>query len=278
MLQNKIYTVATLGLQHNEVRFIKITLGFTCHASTTRAQGRYLHSDDVEKADIVIVDAQDTVSLNVWHELSVMHPTKKLLLVYSIDQVPLTKYYFSRPFGPSKILMLLDKIVKDDREYVPEIHAFTNKAKAAHREVFNNSQYGPASRHTALVIDDSPTVRKMLILELGCFNIHVDPAESGELGLGMIREKQYDIIFLDVILPGLNGYDVCKMIRKDLKNRKTPIVMLTSKSSPIDKVRGSLAGCSNYMTKPVDHENFYQVLEGYLAHANRKVNSAKNYA
>ena len=90
-------------------------------------------------------------------------------------------------------------------------------------------------------------------------------SNAGEEGLEKLKTNNYDVIFLDVIMPGVDGYNVCKIIRKSPKTKHIPIVMLTSKSSPFDKIRGSLAGCNNYLTKPVDYENFYQVLENYLA-------------
>ena len=165
--------------------------------------------------------------------------------------------------------MLLDKIVKEQQEGGAESESgiFSGEAKPAQREVARAVPGVPA-RHRALVVDDSPTVRKSLVLELGSFNIQVDTAETGEQGLEMLEKNQYDIIFLDVVMPGADGYQVCKTIRRNQQTKLTPIVMLTSKSSPFDKVRGSLAGCSAYLTKPVEYENFYQVLEEYLALAN----------
>jgi two-component system, cell cycle response regulator len=274
MLQDKIYSVSTLGLSNNEVRFIKIMLALTSHASTYREQGRYEWFDDAGKANVAIVNADDEAAMQTWHILAENKPAPILLLLTATEQVPFTKYHFSRPYGPSKVLMWLDKIVKDWREFVPEVKIFSSAAKSAHREYFQPGQNMTSARHRALVVDDSATVRKQLVLELGCFNIQVDTAETGEQGLGKIAKNRYDIIFLDVVMPGADGYQVCKSIRKIQATKRTPIIMLTSKSSQFDRVRGSLAGCSTYLTKPVDYENFYQVLEGYLAAT--KENMAKN--
>lgn len=278
MPQDKIYSVAALGLEQNEVRFIKIMLALTSHASTSRVQGRYQWTENSSSADIVIVDANDNTAVKMWHELADKFPSKKLLLVADDDQACFTKYFFLRPFGPSKVLMLLDKMVKDEREHRPEVKIFSSAAKTAQREFFRPGQDVIPARHRALVIDDSATVRKLLVLELGCFNIKVDTAETGEQGLELLETNRYDIIFLDVVMPGMGGYQVCKSIRKNQATKLTPIIMLTSKSSPIDRVRGSLAGCSSYLTKPVDHENFYQVLEGYLAEAKAVEDSSKKCA
>ena len=86
----------------------------------------------------------------------------------------------------------------------------------------------------------------------------------------MVDMKHYDIIFLDVVLPGMDGYQVCKNIKRNPVIKHTPVVMLTSKSSPFDKVRGSMAGCNAYLTKPVDYDKFHHVLDQFMLNANNK--------
>jgi two-component system, cell cycle response regulator len=264
MSKNTIYLVTALGLPDNEVRFIKIMLALTSHSSTFRKQGRYEWSDDVSKANVVIVNAEDDTSMQTWHLLAENKPSPILMLITATEKTPITKYYFTRPYGPSKVLMWLDKIAKDLNEHIPEVQTFSSAGKSEQHELFRTDQDIIPVRHRALVIDDSATVRKQLVLELGSFNIKVDPAETGEQGLELLQNNHYDIIFLDVVMPGADGYHVCKTIRKQQHTKHTPIVMLTSKSSPFDKMRGSLSGCNNYLIKPVDYENFYQILEGYL--------------
>lgn len=266
MTQDKTYLVGTLGLQKQEERFIKIMLGLTSHPQTTRAQGRYAWTEDLKKADVVIVNVDDDEAMQKWQVLAMNTPSPVLLLATATDKPPLSKYSMTRPFGPAKVLMLLDKIAKERIAGVAEPEIFSGQAKSAQPETVGKGQV--PSRYRALVVDDSPTVRKQLVLELGSFNIQVDTAETGEQCLESLAKKRYDIIFLDVVMPGADGYQVCKTIRRNQETKLTPIVMLTSKSSPFDKVRGSLAGCSTYLTKPVDYENFYQVLEDFLAQAN----------
>jgi len=116
----------------------------------------------------------------------------------------------------------------------------------------------------ALVVDDSPTVTKQIELELRKVNVLSDKAESGEKALEMLILHRYDLIFLDVILPGTDGYNVCKELRRNPKTKQTPVIMLTSKSSPFDKVRGSLAGCNAYLTKPVDYNSFREAVGKYV--------------
>ena len=271
MSQENINLVGTLGLLKHEERFIKIMLGLTTHAPTSRQQGRYEWSEDLKRCNVVIVGANDEAAMKLWHILAVQPSPPTLLLVVEGDTPPVAKYHLSRPFGPAKILMLLDKIIKDRADGVADFDTFTGNVSEEQRESLKATQGAARSRHIALVVDDSPTVRKQLVLELGNFNIQVDTAETGEQGLAMLGNNKYDIIFLDVVMPGADGYQVCKTIRRNQETKLTPVVMLTSKSSPFDKVRGSLAGCNAYLTKPVDYENFYQVLEEFLAQRSGQV-------
>lgn len=265
MAQDKIHLVGTLGLLKHEVRFIKIMLGLTTHAPTSRTQGRYELCEDLKNANVVIVGSDDEEAMKEWQKLSVANPSITLLLVAEAAQPSLTKYHMPRPFGPAKVLMLLDKIIKDQQDGVADPEIFAGNVNTVQRELMRVGKGDAAFRHKALVVDDSPTVRKQLVLELGSFNIEVDTAETGEQGMEMMSKNKYDIIFLDVVMPGADGYQVCKTIRRNQETKLTPVVMLTSKSSPFDKVRGSLAGCNAYLTKPVDYENFYHVLEEFLA-------------
>jgi two-component system cell cycle response regulator len=271
--QDQIFLVGTLGLLKHEVRFIKIMLGLTTHAPTRRIQGRYEWTEDLKKANVVIVGSEDDSAMQQWRSLSAHNPSLTLMLVTEKDKISSAKYNLSRPFGPAKILMLLDKIIKDQKDGVAESDTFSGDGKSVQREMLRSANISSPSRHRALVVDDSPTVRKQLVLELGSFNIQVDTAETGEQGLEMIDKNDYDIVFLDVVMPGADGYQVCKTIRRNQKTKLTPVVMLTSKSSPFDKVRGSLAGCNAYLTKPVDYENFYEVLEEFLEQTKNSVSS-----
>lgn len=264
MSQDGINLVGTLGLLKHEDRFIKIMFGLTTHAPSLRSQGRYDWTENLQKADVVIVNDDNEEAMKAWQYLSEHKPSPTLLLVTTPDNPKGARYFMERPFGPAKVLMLLDRIIDDRKNGVAEASTFSGSANLVKRELMLTSKAASAARHRALVVDDSPTVRKQLVLELGSFNIQVDTAETGELGLEMMQSNAYDIIFLDVVMPGADGYQVCKTIRRNPQTKLTPVVMLTSKSSPFDKVRGSLAGCNSYLTKPVEYDNFYQVLEEFL--------------
>jgi twitching motility two-component system response regulator PilG len=115
-----------------------------------------------------------------------------------------------------------------------------------------------------MVVDDSPAVREFMRTKLEPFAFHVDFAASGEEAVGLTATKHYTCVFLDVIMPGIDGYQVCKIIKTRKSIRPTAVVMLTSKSSPFDKIRGAMAGCDAYITKPVDEEKLLEVIAKFL--------------
>ncbi len=122
-----------------------------------------------------------------------------------------------------------------------------------------NSEEESTSLH-ALVIDDSAAIRKQLELELRDAGITSDFAESGEQALDKIKEAQFDLVFLDIIMPGIDGYETCKAMRATAEYKKTPIIMLSGKTSPLDEVQGVIAGATTYLTKPVKSDKLQETL------------------
>lgn len=116
----------------------------------------------------------------------------------------------------------------------------------------------------ALVVDDSTTVRRLMELTLSPIGIQLDFTDNGEDAVALAKQGRYDIVFLDILLPGIDGYRVCKAIKSDRMTKDTPVVMLTSKDSAIDKVRGIMAGSNVYLTKPLDRSELIHALEKCL--------------
>jgi twitching motility two-component system response regulator PilG len=118
---------------------------------------------------------------------------------------------------------------------------------------------------SVLVVDDNLTVRKFMEAKLAPYGFSADFAETGEEAVGLTGSKEYTCVFLDVVLPGIDGYQVCKLIKSNKQAvKRTAVVMLTSRSSPFDKLRGSLAGCDEYLTKPVDENRLLEVIAKFL--------------
>ena len=115
-----------------------------------------------------------------------------------------------------------------------------------------------------LVVDDNQTVREFMRNKLAAFNFNVDYAENGEQAIGLTGQRHYTCIFLDVIMPGIDGYQVCKLIKANRSAKRSTVVMLTSKGSPFDKIRGAMSGCDAYLTKPVDEEKLVETIAKFL--------------
>lgn len=116
----------------------------------------------------------------------------------------------------------------------------------------------------ALVVDDSTVVRRLMEFTLGSMGVEIDFAGSGEDAIALTREKTYDVIFLDVLLPGIDGYRVCRSIKGDKRSKHTPVIMLTSKNSAIDKVRGMMSGSDVYLTKPLEKSELLKAMDQCL--------------
>jgi twitching motility two-component system response regulator PilG len=115
-----------------------------------------------------------------------------------------------------------------------------------------------------LVADDSLAVRRQLKMEFDVLNAKINLVEDGESAVRAAESEKYDVIFLDVVMPGIDGYAACKSIKRSKLNRNTPVIMLTSRSSKFDKLKGVLAGCDTYLTKPINHNEFKEITEKHF--------------
>ncbi len=116
----------------------------------------------------------------------------------------------------------------------------------------------------ALVVDDSPTVCKIVQLTLQRVQMKVIIARDGVSALAEASRNDLDIIFLDIILPQMDGYSICHQLRKNKKFVSTPIIMLSGRDGFLDKMRGKLAGATEYLTKPFEAGELIQVVNQYV--------------
>ena len=105
-----------------------------------------------------------------------------------------------------------------------------------------------------LIIDDSPTERHVLVEILSRGNYQIVTAETGEEGIEKARSEQPDLILMDVVMPGLNGYQATRTLTRDEATKHIPIIVCTSKGQETDKIWGLRQGAHDYMTKPINGE------------------------
>ena len=120
---------------------------------------------------------------------------------------------------------------------------------------------GQWARGTILVVDDSPTIRKLVAMTLKRAEYEVVTAEDGMEALGKLNYIDPVMVLLDITMPRMDGYQVCKIIKNNRDTRHIPVVMLSGKDGFFDKVRGRLAGSNVYLTKPFDPSNLLQIVE-----------------
>lgn len=116
-----------------------------------------------------------------------------------------------------------------------------------------------------MVVDDSKTIRRSaesLLTKAGC---EVVTAGDGFESLAKIAEHEPDIIFVDIMMPRLDGYQACALIKHNSRFRDTPVIMLTSKDSIFDRARGRLVGSEQYLTKPFSKEDLLGAIKEHVA-------------
>ena len=117
-----------------------------------------------------------------------------------------------------------------------------------------------------MVIDDSKTIRRTaetLLSKAGC---EVLTATDGFEALAKIAEHKPDIIFVDIMMPRLDGYQTCALIKHNKSFKNTPVIMLSSKDSIFDKARGRIVGSEQYLTKPFTKDDLLGAIQAYASH------------
>ncbi len=114
-----------------------------------------------------------------------------------------------------------------------------------------------------MVIDDSKTIRRTaetLLKKAGC---EVVTATDGFEALSKITDNQPDIIFIDIMMPRLDGYQTCALIKRNQNYKSTPVILLTSKDGLFDRARGRIVGSDQYLTKPFTKEELLGAIKEY---------------
>ena len=118
-----------------------------------------------------------------------------------------------------------------------------------------------------LIVDDEPDLVETVRFSLEMEGYQVLAAHNGEDGLNQARKDRPDLIILDLMLPKLDGYKVCRLLKFDERHKHIPILMLTAKAQEKDKLLGKETGADDYMTKPFDID---QLMEKVKFHLNKK--------
>ncbi len=114
-----------------------------------------------------------------------------------------------------------------------------------------------------MVIDDSKTIRRTAESLLQKHGATVETAVDGFEALSRVADSRPDIIFVDVMMPRLDGYQTCALIKNNKQFRDTPVIMLSSKDSVFDKAKGRVVGSEDYLTKPFTRDDLLDAMRKY---------------
>lgn len=209
-----------------------------------------------------------------------------------------TNEYLTKPFDPSKLIGVLEKYLKGEavpaktlappagqsrpaavapapaREVKMEPVAARKPAApitSARPQVTpprpqspQSPKPGGGSVKTVMVVEDSPTSRKVVSMVLAKGGYVVEEAPTGGAALRRLANVVPDLILLDAMLPDLSGYDVLAHLKHDVRLQKVPVVMLTAKNNPMDRQKGLRSGLVAYLTKPFDPEKLLTVIKEHI--------------
>ncbi|MGV3572321.1 MAG: response regulator [Ramlibacter sp.] len=238
-------------------------------------------------ADIYLVDADNADAVNEFRTLSKRANLPAVMVGAAPDDMGFP--VLARPLQWARLLQALEDTVTAaggsaaqaepaGEGTLPLARSHSGAGRAAAPAVPTATDDAAAKKRalgdTVLVVDDNASVRMFMKAKLAPFNFEVDFAETGEEAVGLTGTREYACVFLDVVLPGIDGYQVCKLIKGNKQAiKKTAVVMLTSRSSPFDKLRGSLAGCDEYLTKPLDEDRLLEVIAKFLPSSRKRSRS-----
>ena len=209
---------------------------------------------DATSADVVMVDAQDAPAL-LWANAQPWLAAKAV--IWAGAKTARTEH------------MVVDRHIK-----WPILPVLLYRAlELAQQKTASATPDAALSRPTnrrVLVVDDSLAVRNYLRSLLEKQGIEVVDAESAEAGIAAASNELFACVLMDVLMPGIDGFEACRRIKARARNGAAlPVVMLTSKSSPFDRVRGKMAGCDTYLTKPVDAAQLNEVVARHVTQADK---------
>jgi len=121
------------------------------------------------------------------------------------------------------------------------------------------------SQAKILIVDDEPDLAETVRFSLELEGYSVLVATNGEEGLNVARQEKPDLILLDLMLPKLDGYKVCRLLKFDERYKSIPILMLTAKTQEKDKILGKETGANEYLTKPFDMDELMAKIKSYLS-------------
>ena len=129
---------------------------------------------------------------------------------------------------------------------------------------FAEAAKGNTSKTEVLVVDDSEIIRRIMGRLIANYGGIADFAEDGKEALAMISIRKYRLVFLDIMMPGMDGFEVCRRIKGAGEQRPSAVFFLSSRDGMLDKLRARAVGCDGYLVKPIEVEKLRGILDKHL--------------
>ena len=259
MTKCRTFQVASIGFSAVETTVLKSIAGFA--SSSTR---EYVLLDELQfnAADILFLQA-DAPSAVAKYRAQPPNKKQVVVIVTSKDLPSRTTYIMHKPVNGYKIMVALHSVTIKYFRYLPELQISDD----AEIDKLTQSALDSAWLHEELpqrcmiVVDDSETIRSHMEAQLRILGFNPVCAGDGYHGLQLVKKLPCEAVFLDVNLPDLDGFEVCRTIKTDHATKHIPVIMLTGRSRRTAKMKGILAGCDDYLTKPVDQAQLWAAIK-----------------
>lgn len=256
--KQNIFDVATFGISDPELEVLRRI--FVVSADRPNKFRLLPPGSESRNARIMMLDREIPSNVYRWANAHRDTPTQPPTVILTQNASEDDKLTLRRPLIATRVLSVLDRAVKT-------LDTTGKSAAPSDQSAFEpyDAEMVPGKRYRALVVDDSLPVRKQIAKALDKVNVDASFAENGEQALARLDRPNFHIIILDVIMPGIDGFEVCKRLKREAETKHIPVVLLTGCSTRLDRVKGKMSGCDAYLVKPVSKDEFYQTLRKHLA-------------
>jgi twitching motility two-component system response regulator PilG len=230
-----------IGLEVRETLVIESAL-----RSSPELGKRYLFGPptDDDPVDVVFVNGDDADAVATWSQLHQQRPELTAIVIASGDADFGAAKVVRRPLDLRNFVGILDAITSTD------MHALDHSETTGAIKVLVCDDSFPARQYMKLKLEEIAAAARI--------DIDVDLVDCGEKALEAAQERCYDVAFLDVVMPGIDGYEVCARLKA---LRPMRVAMLTGRTTSVDFSRGRSAGCDNYLSKPANDADLRTIIQ-----------------
>lgn len=229
--------------------------------------------------DCLLIDGNaENVRMRIDREIALATPYPIIQIGGEIPKELNAAAHLPRPVRWAELLVTLDNVFRsrlriesdhiaaDNTPLPPEASEIQNELELQQVEQwFDRSNTLVFKTDPAvLVVDPDEKMGPYISAKLSGMRYRVDYVSSGDKAFDLLEMNRYNAVFVEINLPDINGYEICKYLKKREDRRRTASIILASKTTPIERVRANLAGCDAFLAKPIDPDKLIKILEKFL--------------